>query len=339
VSIRRESPQELGRRIVDELVAEMILTNTNQKQKQENQMSVATEAVGSSNAPTRILRLAEHRKIWDQLGVSPAELGRGLVGAVVLITPAIAAALLEQRNLHNRKMSNMIVTRYSRALATGHWALNAAPIIFDSDGVLMDGQQRLHSSVVTGISFLTLVVTGVDPANMPTIDEGKPRSGGDVLQLTGIDNAARTSAMCGHVFRYQNQLISTARVSNEEILATLGEHPNLPLFGRYAYEASQEFSYFPGSSFAAYVYLFSMVDEALAHRFASNVISGLELGEGDPVLALRKAARRNRGTAKLPTSVMIDFFIKTWNGYIQNRSMTVLVMRAGEAHPRIAGLD
>jgi len=111
---------------------------------------------------------------------------------IVLVTPELASAWLE-RNIKNRTFKEYLCVRYMEALLRGEWMLNGEPIIFDTTGRLVSGQHRLTACVRAGVGFETYVVFDAEPA-FSTIDQGRSRTSGDTLSLSGITNASDVSA-------------------------------------------------------------------------------------------------------------------------------------------------
>lgn len=100
--------------------------------------------------------------------MKPEELG--LTVEVETITPAMAKQYLSH-NAYHRKVKKKKVNEYVLTLQAGQWRLNGKTITFDSNGRLLGGQHRLHAVVESGISLLTLVVRGLDPALLETNEE------------------------------------------------------------------------------------------------------------------------------------------------------------------------
>lgn len=103
------------------------------------------------------------------------------------ITPAVAAALLANFNTRNRNLTDSTVESYARDMKSGRWKYNGEAIKFSAEGVLTNGQHRLKASVVSGVSFVTDVLTGMEADSILTEDTGKSRSVADVIGIsTGI---------------------------------------------------------------------------------------------------------------------------------------------------------
>ena len=107
--------------------------------------------------------------------------------SVVEMTPELAASLLE-RNTRNRNPKKGHVENLAHQMAEGLWKENGEAIIVDKNGDLSDGQHRLKACLLSGKSFRVVLVQGVEPTVMDTIDTGSNRSLKDMLQLEGFKN-------------------------------------------------------------------------------------------------------------------------------------------------------
>lgn len=137
------------------------------------------------------------------------------------ITPAIAAAWLEQNIEHNRNVKDDVVTRYSRDMQQGRWRLNGDSIRFDVDGNLVDGQHRLMACIRAGKPFSSLVVTGLQPEDFGTIDNGRARSAADYVGMAGGRNATMRAALAKMILHFEHghdPLNGNAVYSRQEIV-------------------------------------------------------------------------------------------------------------------------
>lgn len=116
------------------------------------------------------------------------------------VGPDLAGALLE-KNEENRPVSQREVKKLERVLRSDKWKPNGETIKLDSKGRLRDGQHRLNAIINTGISAKMLIVTGLDEDVFTTMDQGRKRTGGDVLFIRGVANYAQTSVACATFYR------------------------------------------------------------------------------------------------------------------------------------------
>lgn len=117
------------------------------------------------------------------------------VTAVEQIGPSEAAAML-QHNARNRRLSKAAIEGYADAMRRGEWVLNGESIKFNSAGQLTDGQHRLEAVILSGAKIETFVTRGLPVEAFETIDTGRRRSPGDVLQIHGVKCANNVAATC-----------------------------------------------------------------------------------------------------------------------------------------------
>jgi len=100
---------------------------------------------------------------------------------VVAVTPKMAKRWLERNHPNNRAIAWSRVEAFQGDMAADSWKLTHQGIALDVEGLLIDGQHRLHAVVASGRTVRMMVTTGVCAFGDP-IDCGRPRS---VALLTG----------------------------------------------------------------------------------------------------------------------------------------------------------
>lgn len=101
------------------------------------------------------------------------------------ITPAKAVEYLKTSH-GNRPISKVYVQSYADTMKAGRWMLNGVPIIFDSEGHLLDGHHRLHAVIVAGIPVRFDVGRGAATEAFTTYDCGRHRAIGQLLAMQGV---------------------------------------------------------------------------------------------------------------------------------------------------------
>lgn len=115
-----------------------------------------------------------------------------------IVTPEVAKAWMK-KNTGNRQIREQHLDRLCRDHAAGNWRFNPQPIIFGSDGTLLDGQHRLAMVIRTGIPATMVVWFGVPPVAREVIDSGAMRSLGDVADINKRESAVTMSMICGNL--------------------------------------------------------------------------------------------------------------------------------------------
>ena len=85
----------------------------------------------------------------------------GLTVTVETITPELAEQYLGNNHKH-REIRDSKVEKLAAAMTDDNWQLNGKTIVFDKDGVLLNGQHRLTAVILSGKSLTTLVVKGIE---------------------------------------------------------------------------------------------------------------------------------------------------------------------------------
>jgi hypothetical protein len=123
---------------------------------------------------------------------------------VFTITPMVAQALLRDYDFENRPKKPKAIARYADDMAARRWSLTGDPIKFSKEKKhLRDGQNRLKACVRAGAPFTTYIVFGVDDAAFDRMDQGRNRSGSDVLTIVGYTNTAALTPLIHHGAEWQ----------------------------------------------------------------------------------------------------------------------------------------
>lgn len=107
------------------------------------------------------------------------------------ITPEEAAHMLAHNNGRNRKISQPVVNTFADVMRAGRWHV-ADPIIFDSNGQIIEGQHRLAAVVKADIPVAFNVMRGVDEQYRLHYANARARTLGDKLEIyTGKAHSSR----------------------------------------------------------------------------------------------------------------------------------------------------
>lgn len=120
------------------------------------------------------------------------------------VTPDQARAYLDTVQFP-RKPDDRIVGSYAATMKAGAWVVNGQPIIFDTEGRLIDGFQRLAACVEAGVPLTTLIARGVHGDTLHTIDQHRARSYVAVLEARGTyRRPASLVRLMGKLIRIEN---------------------------------------------------------------------------------------------------------------------------------------
>lgn len=113
---------------------------------------------------------------------------------VVYISPTLARDILQYSSRgainpehKNRRVSKAEVKRYTQAMDDSKWCLTGEPIVFSSDGEVLNGHTRIEAAANSSKGFITVIIYGVtDDLSFAHIDVGKIRSRAQVLEMAGV---------------------------------------------------------------------------------------------------------------------------------------------------------
>ncbi len=258
---------------------------------------------------------------------------------MMVATPAWAAEVLEKCNTRNRKLSNTW-NRLRSTISRGAWKINGECVVFDSDGVLIDGQHRLHAIAQSGRAVPVLVIYGVEPEAFTTFDQGKKRSGSDVLSTDSEfrDHAETTSSALAWLIRKeQGQLHSTSKpesVPNDEILDRVKRYPGLIDSVHRAHGELRSRLIPPGMT-AFLDYVLHGIDADAGQQFLKRVCAGFDVVSDSWEARLRKrledlAPRRTVIAQRDILALVIKAFHGSYRGL---RVPTVLAWKSTDAFP------
>jgi len=105
------------------------------------------------------------------------------------ITPGVAALLFLEHNPHNRDFDPGWALELARRQRAGIWRKNNEPPGFYKDGALADAQHRLAATALSGVTWTTVIVFGMDRDAITTVDAGRRRDAASALKMDGVQEA------------------------------------------------------------------------------------------------------------------------------------------------------
>ena len=267
-----------------------------------------------------------------------------MAARIVLLTPEIALNWLK-RNSHNRSFSRDSARLLAAEMDHGYWRENGEAVIFDTNGILIDGQHRLQAVLNSGHEYLVPAITGIQPLVRPTVDTGKKRSGAQNLQMAGEKNAAALAAALtlwkGYVAHDLRAMTHPASASPEQrttiprIMEDLEHYPEL----RIATERSMALR--PAGQGRALISASeaTLVWQAItwtgatvkrAEEFLGSVLSGYNLSEGNPIIALRRRLIDQMGPGlRIDKKERLALILKTWQLWSTGQKRKVIKWEQG----------
>jgi hypothetical protein len=258
---------------------------------------------------------------------------------LMVATPTWAAEVLGQCNTRNRKLSSAW-NRLRSAIVRGAWRINGECIVFDTEGVLIDGQHRLHAIAQSGRAVPVLVIYGIDPDSFTTFDQGKKRSGSDVLSTESEfrEHAGTTASALAWLARKEQGLLHSSSapvpLPNDEILERVRQYPGLIDSVRRAHGELRT-RLMPPGMIAFLDYVLGGIDPEAGGQFLSRVCAGLDVPKDSWEARLRKRLDDFSGhRSSLAQRDLLALVIKSFHGsYRGLRVPNALQWRSGGEHP------
>jgi hypothetical protein len=265
----------------------------------------------------------------------------GVTSGVERITPDMARQWLAY-NTRNRGLKRATVKSLETAIRAGLWKLNGDAIVFSDEGVLLNGQHRLHACIAADIPIDSIVVYGIPDESFDTMDLQTPRGGNDILDIAGEKNVHVLAGILAIVGRWEKgDLGKTYRYSGfnkAEMLPILERHPGARESVNVGAMVRHGGCPTASTVCGAMHYIFSGIDTAQAERFFSRLASGSDMQIGEPVLALRSRIIsdkiRNVNVSQVEN---IAVYIKAWNATLAWRAVKLLKFDEREGFPSISG--
>lgn len=136
---------------------------------------------------------------------------------VITVTPAMAKIWLEAMIKDQRKPSESVVLKYSRAMKSGSWILST-PLSFNSDGFLIDGQHRLLAVIKSGCSVDFIVMFNLPASAINGIDVGTPRTAANLANLQGLQvGTGHFSILNSCFYGFESDALPPAMSKQEQV--------------------------------------------------------------------------------------------------------------------------
>jgi hypothetical protein len=222
----------------------------------------------------------------------PAPVRDDITAQLWTLTPEVCRELLKNA-LPNRPLSKARVQALVEDIRAGKWVTNGESIILDEDLRLLDGQHRLAAIAEAGITLQAMVVVGVAPEAMATIDQGRRKSAADVLAIHGMPQPIQLAASARWLWRYLHHAMRSTRLGlrDYELPAFLAAHPGLQAalpWGRTVR------AMLPQSCASMVYYVMATKDAARAKQFCHALATGQELTATDPAYVVRERLLKDK---------------------------------------------
>jgi len=241
------------------------------------------------------------------------------------VTPALATEYLTHNIDNNRNAKPSRIAAYARDIQHGNWLFTGEAIKFDTDGRLVDGQNRLLAIIKADMPAEVLVVRGLTTEAVYVLDSGMSRSGADALTISGVaakadpKDLAATARMhlawtLGDIPHAGASNLPT--MTKPELIEYVRRNPRLDFAARYARPVYKSLR-LPISAIAVAFEVFERIDIDDTAEFFNRIRDGISTGAGDPFLTLsrRVVSDRNDGNRSILPSTALYYLFRTWNAF------------------------
>lgn len=287
---------------------------------------IDVDAAPDAVLPARIGRFidpnAPVEQQWEQLWewiCRPPDNSR-----VIVITPELAAMILNKLNNKNRRQRPANIKRFSIVMSSDDWMLTGDTIKFSRGKSLLDGQNRLRACVRSGKPFRTHVVFGIDDAAFDRIDNNAVRTNPDTFEIAGIPHAPIAAPAVRWIMLEKDRVNGNPpnrgrKIDNTELYAAYNERIDADRLIEACRAAKTVGRLLPTGSLAGYLYLFSEKSQTKADRFISDLASHKRAGRTllDKIERLRK---QNMG--RLNELQINALIVQAWNAFYKGEKLT-----------------
>lgn len=262
-----------------------------------------------------------------------------ITSMIEYVSPAMAKKYLEHKNERNRKLMESAVLSLSRDIEEGRWQLTGQPIIFDANGMLIDGHHRLTAISRGNTTVPVLVVRGTDPQAVRRIDTGATRTAAHIAHMDGHEWASYQTATVKLILIHER--VGIHRMSNPrnqptkaECVDELSRRQDLMISVRKGgLLRKKKWATVVIAAFCHYVFYHQ--NPLVCDRFWDELSgAGAGLKETNPVLHLRNRLDVDaKSKAQLPSIEIIALFFRAWISYRDGKPMRVLRWRNDGPRP------
>ena len=240
--------------------------------------------------------------------------------SVEVITPQVAAALLGT-NLHNRPLNKRHIAHLANEMRAGRFVETGQSLQISNTNVLLDGQHRLHALIAANFTMPFIVVRSLPDSIFDKLDQGRMRSGGDVLSMAGHGSGTLLAATAKMIMRFDEgqyvaalQKSGDTRISPAEVLAYITAHDLTEALSAAAkyYNINRVYT---KSEWGFMHEILGRIDTEQAADFLGQLATGANLDPDDVVLFVRSRLAQAAGSKSMSIApaVRIEYAFRAWN--------------------------
>ncbi|MFL1999513.1 hypothetical protein [Microbacterium sp. A1-JK] len=268
----------------------------------------------------------------------------GETAEYVFVTPELAATWLALNVDRNRNVKKSRIGGYVRDIQNDSWVITGEAIKFDTEGRLIDGQNRCHAIVAAGQGAWALVARGISQDALVVLDSGSARNTGDMLVITGLADKADAKDVgaiarlhvawtAGDVKHAASHIGGSSQLTKTEMAEAVLAIPNIEFAARYA-RGMYRYLRLPVSAMGVAFLEFNKLSVDDTAEFFNRIRDGIQNGPGDPFLTLSRRVSNDlqAGASRriLPGQALFYLF-RTWNAFRTNESLVKLQIGSPQA--------
>jgi len=252
------------------------------------------------------------------------------------ITPDLATEYLNSMP-GNRPLSNKQVEYLTQQAEAGKFFSNVAPLHFDTEGRLRNGQHRMWMVVESNRPQEFMVIRNASEEEIDALDIGKRRSGGDVLVLDGYENGTLLAGALVNLWMYEHGInpgysrsffntknapgmtnhmmreYATLNPGMGDSVAYMKQTPSVRLLGP--------------PNILAFCHYITLKASPQGHAFWDALANQVFWGQNDPAFRIHERLSRakagQRQNRLVPTEVAA-LVVKAWNFWVQGKGIQQL---------------
>lgn len=266
------------------------------------------------------------------------------------VSPSLARKWLERSEGHRQRgIRRRRVEKLAHAINSGQWQITHQGIAMSSDGIVLDGQHRLHAVILADETVQMMVMRDVPAEVFHSIDTGASRTPSDSLKIAGFSDTNILAAVVRTILVYE-QVVGTPagewstldrQVTTADILDYLDDEDRK----NAAYGALKAGRMLAGaiSRFGATTPLASAnlilqtfptdIGPTTVAEFNARLADGVMLPARSPILSLRRWLVSDTGYVHVPGAirrpVTVAVYLKAINDYALGLERSLSIFRYG----------
>jgi hypothetical protein len=272
------------------------------------------------------------------------------------ITPALATEYLNSMP-GNRPLSNKQVEYLTQQAEAGKFFSNVAPLHFDTEGRLRNGQHRMWMVIESNRPQEFMVIRNATEEEIDALDIGKRRTGGDVLVLDGYENGTLLAGALVNLWMYEHGINpgysrsffntkNAPGMTNHMMREYAALNPGMGDSVAYIKATPSVRLLGPPNIMTFCHFLTVKANTLQGIAFWDALASQVFWGQNDPAFRIHERLTRSKGGQRqnrLVPSEVAALLIKAWNFWVQGKGISQLrwqmpgshALRGAEDFPRV----